>query len=347
MLYLRNTNQIQSLSDSRFGGVQRGTLSNITASVTSSCIDYEDSGFIDVNDIVGGRGPLYNYSLYDLSASVFVTQSTTVSSASIDDLSNSTYLLNISNLGIFAYTQSITISCPPPPDLEVEYLVVGGGSAGSGGAGGNGGGIVSGSLSIPWRTTLVNSVGIGGTSSGGVLVLTAGSSSISSSTLGLFGAGGATFNKSGGPGFFDQGLSGPETTQGGGAGAGANGNNGSEGQNGDGGDGLQWLNGIYYAGGGGGTNGPDLPANPGYPGLGGGGTAQIGTGPDGLTYQLDGYNGRGGGSAGSSGQGGSGVVIIRYSTGSVRPAFGGTTEISGGYVYHTFTGSADFTYAKQ
>ena len=342
MLYLRNTNQQQTLADSR-SGAQRGTLPNITASVTSSCVDYEDSGFIDVNDIVGGRGPLYNYSLYDLSASVFITQSTTVSSASIEDLSNSTYLLNINNLGLFAYTQSVLVNCPPPPDLEVEYLIVGGGSGGSVGAGGNGGGVVSGSLSIPWRTTLVNSVGNGGISS----VLLAGSSSISSSTLGLFGAGGATFNKSGGPGFFDQGLTGPEGTNGGGAGSSKNGNSGVEGQNGDGGTGSLWLNGLYYAGGGGGTGNPDLPSNPGFPGLGGGGTAQVGSGPDGLPYQLDGYNGRGGGSAGSSGQGGSGVVIIRYSTGSVRPGFGGTTEISGGYVYHTFTGSADFRYAKQ
>jgi len=301
-----------------------------------------------MSNITGGRGPVYQYSLYDVSASAFITQSTAVSSAIISDLSNSTYSLNISNEGVFAYTQSITISCPPPPNLEVDYIVVGGGSAGVGsGAGGNGGGIVSGSLSIPYRTTLTNTVGIGGTSSGGVIVLNAGSSSISSSTLGLFGAGGATSGKSGAPGLFDQGLSGPENTQGGGAGSSKNGNNGVSGQNGDGGTGSLWLDAKWYAGGGGGTNfGDPTPANPGYPGLGGGGTAQTGTGPDGLPYQLNGYNGRGGGAAGSGTSGGSGVVIIRYSTGSVRPAFGGTITEAGGYYYHTFTGSGDFRYAK-
>jgi len=167
MLYLRNTNQVQTLDK----GVGRGTLPNITASVTSSCVNYEGTGFISMSGITGGRGPEYNYSLYDVSASAFVTQSTAISSALISDLDNSTYLLNISNLGIFAYTQSVLVNCPTPPDLSVQYLVVGGGSAGVGsGAGGNGGGVVSGSLSIPWRTTLTNSVGNGGTSSNGVTV---------------------------------------------------------------------------------------------------------------------------------------------------------------------------------
>lgn len=346
MLYLRNTNQQQTI-EGNIRGIQRGSLPNVSASIISGCVNYEDTGFISMSGITGGRGPEYNYSIYDLSASVFITQSTAITSAVVGDLSNSSYLVTLSNLGVFAYTQSVTISCPAPPNLDVEYIVVGGGSAGRGsGIGGSGGGVVSGSLSIPYRTTLTNNVGSGGTSSGGTPVLTAGSSSISSSTLGFFGAGGADGGNSGGPQYFSEGISGPGLTQGGGAGSSKNGNNGASGQNGDGGTGSLWLDGKWYAGGGGGTGGTP-PANPGYPGLGGGGTAQTGTGPDGLTYQLNGYNGRGGGAAGTGTSGGSGVVIIRYSTGSVRPAYGGTITEAGGYYYHTFTGSATFRYDKQ
>lgn len=333
MLYLRNTNQQQTL-DGRLGGIGRGTLPNVTASIVSGCVNYEDTGFISMSGISGGRGPEYNYSVYDLSASVYVTQSTAVSSALVGDLANSTYLVSLSNLGVFEYTQSVLINCPAPPNLEVQYIVVGGGGAPTNPPvnGGCGGGVVSGSLSIPYRTTLTNIVGLGGTKSpytDGV------SSSISSSTLGFFGAGGATFNKSGGPGYFDAGLD-----NGGGAGSSKNGNNGLGG-NGDGGTGSLWLDGKWYAGGGGGQNASAAP------GLGGGGTQLTGFGPDGLPYQLNGYDGRGGGASFAGTSGGSGVVIIRYSTGSVKPAFGGTITEDGGYYYHTFTGSGDFRYAKQ
>lgn len=341
MLYLRNTNQVETIQGN-ISGVQRGTLGNVSASIISGCVNYEDTGFISMSGITGGRGPAYDYSIYDLSASVYITQSYTDSAANVGSLSNSTYLVNISNAGVFAYTQSVTISCPAPPNLSVDYIVVGGGTSGRGGdgtygIGGSGGGVVSGSLSIPYRTTLVNSIGLGGISGSN-----AGSSSISSSTLGFFGAGGASGGKSGGPQYFDEGLSGPGLSQGGGAGSSKDGNSGVLGQSGDGGTGSLWLDGKWYAGGGGGVGG----GNPGYPGLGGGGTAQTGFGPDGLPYQLNGYNGRGGGAAGTGGAGGSGVVIIRYSTGSVRPAFGGTITEAGGYYYHTFTGSGDFRYAK-
>lgn len=344
MLYLRNTNQQQTLQGT-IGGIQRGTLPTISASIISGCINYEDTGYISMSQIEGGRGPLYNYSIYDLSSSVYITQSLANTSAIVEDLSNSTYLVSLSNLGVFEYTQSVTISCPPPPNLDVQYIVVGGGSAGRGsGIGGSGGGIVSGSLSIPYRTTLTNTIGIGGTSSGGTIILTAGSSSISSSALGFFGAGGANASNSGGPQYFSEGTSGTgiPIPQGGGAGSSENGQDGAAGVAGNGGDGSLWLDGLYYAGGGGGTGGVA-----GLPGLGGGGTAQTpGVSPDGLPYQLDGYNGRGGGAAGTGTSGGSGVVIIRYSTGSVRPAYGGTITEAGGYIYHTFTGSADFRYAK-
>jgi hypothetical protein len=228
-------------------------------------------------------------------------------------------------------------NAPSAPGLSVEYLVVGGGGVGGNPVvnGGCGGGLISGSLVIPFTSTTSINVGSGGISN----PYTHGdSSSISSSTLGLFGAGGATTLKSGGPGYFDAGVD-----NGGGAGSSKDGNDGMGG-NGDGGTGSVWLNGFYYAGGGGGGYGSSAP------GLGGGGTALTGFGPDGLPYQLNGYNGRGGGASYYGTSGGSGVVIIRYSTGSLVPPYdntisGGTLLISGGYAYHTFTGSGQFTYS--
>ena len=129
MLYLGNTNQQQTI-EGNIRGIQRGSLPNVSASIISGCVNYEDTGFISMSGITGGRGPEYNYSIYDLSASVFITQSTAITSAVVGDLSNSSYLVTLSNLGVFAYTQSVTISCPAPPNLDVEYIVVGGGSAG-------------------------------------------------------------------------------------------------------------------------------------------------------------------------------------------------------------------------
>jgi hypothetical protein len=48
-------------------------------------------------------------------------------------------------------------------------------------------------------------------------------------------------------------------------------------------------------------------------------------------------------------KGGSGIVIIRYATASVVAPYdnaidGGSLSISGGYVYRTFTGSAQLNY---
>jgi hypothetical protein len=334
-------NRVETLGDGRFG-IQRGTLPNITASVTSSCINYEDTGFISMSGITGGRGPEYNYSLFDVSASAFITQSTAVSSALISNLVNSTYSLNISNDGIFAYTQSIVVACPPPPDLEVQYLVVAGGTGGTGpGTGGSAGGVISGSLTIPYRTTLTVNVGSGSTTNS---TSNSESSSISSSLLGFYGIQGAIFGGNSGNNF-SVGTSGPGIPQGEGGGAGSS-EDGQDavsvGVSGNGGDGSSWLNGKFYGGGGGGVGGVA-----GLPGLGGGGTAQTGFGPDGLPYQINGYNGTGGGGAGGNSKGGDGIVIIRYSTGSVREAFGGTTFQSGGYYYHEFgTGSGEFRYAK-
>jgi hypothetical protein len=337
-----SANRIEALGDNRFGGTQRGTLSNITASVTSSCVNFEDTGFISMSGITGGRGPAYNYSLFDVSASAFITQSTAISSAIISNLSNSTYSLNISNEGVFAYTQSIIVSCPPPPPLSIEYLVVGGGGRTAiTGFGGGAGGFLSSSFSASYNSIFNIVVGLGaptGSSQGGT-------SSISSSTL-FVSASGGDEGDSGGPTLKIGGLGGPPPIgKGGGAGAGANGINGVDGSSGNGGNGLLWLDGNYYAGGGGGGANATVPANNGDGGLGGGGRGE----PGGCTICLSGSNGvdgTGGGAGGGNFKGGNGIVIIRYSTGSVRPAYGGTVTEQGGYIYHTFTGSGEFRYAK-
>jgi hypothetical protein len=236
---------------------------------------------------------------------------------------------------------------PSPPALTFDYLIVGGGASGRGtsNAGGSAGGVVSGSSgTISFNTSISIQVGLGGVTGS----FNGASSSMSGSSFPFTGAGGATGN-SGQPTEFSQGVDGPGTLplpQGGGAGSSQNGQDGVLGVSGNGGNGSVWVNGLYYAGGGGGNGGGVA----GLPGLGGGGTAQTGFGPDGQPYQLNGVNGLGGGAASTGTSGGSGVVIIRFSTGSISPPYdnaiyGGELTISGGYYYHTFTGSGQLTYS--
>jgi hypothetical protein len=82
-----------------------------------------------------------------------------------------------------------------------------------------------------------------------------------------------------------------------------------------GGNGKQWLDGTYYCGGGASENGP------------GGG---LGAAPN-----------AGGGGNFNVGPSGPGLVKIRYA--GVPKATGGTIQESGGYTYHSFTGSATDT----
>ena len=99
-----------------------------------------------------------------------------------------------------------------------------------------------------------------------------------------------------------------------------------------------------YGGGGGGYGTYFLP-NTGTGGAGGQGGG--GRGQDYQNNPANGVNtlGGGGGGAYSTGSnGGSGIVKMRYISGSVNGATGGTISVSGSYVYHTFTGSGQFTY---
>lgn len=129
---------------------------------------------------------------------------------------------------------------------------------------------------------------------------------------------------------------------GGGGGAGADGGDGTASRGGDGGNGLEFsISGTptYYSGGGSGDVigwGDPSASNPGTPGLGGGGTGKAWA-PGGTAGAP---NTGGGGGGGASG--GSGIVIIRYPTGSIN-ASGGTVTTFGEYTIHTFLSSGTFT----
>jgi hypothetical protein len=144
----------------------------------------------------------------------------------------------------------------------------------------------------------------------------------------------------------------------GGGGGGAGGVGGTPTDNitaGSGGPGYTWLNGETYAGGGGGgTWYGGNSYNAGAGGAGGGGRGSYADNSAVATYgPRPGTANTGGGGGGSGAQGGgggnraayvtggSGVVILRY-LGSQRGT-GGTVTTSGGYTYHTFTGSGTFS----
>jgi hypothetical protein len=107
----------------------------------------------------------------------------------------------------------------------------------------------------------------------------------------------------------------------------------------------QNVGGVYYfAGGGGGAGDGRNASYGGAGGYGGGGAGGWGGAPGNGTTNTGGGGGGGTGSSygpQTSGAGGSGIVIIRYQ-GSQKGS-GGTVTTSGGYTYHTFTGSGTFT----
>lgn len=158
-------------------------------------------------------------------------------------------------------------------------------------------------------------------------------------------------------------LTAPEPTNGwsggGGGGASVTGSSvyfltGSSWQGGAGGAGKQWLDGNYYAGGGGGgtraESGQGAFINVAFGGIGGGGNGQKMEGVTILNNATSGTPNTGGGGGGRSftftGQrstsGGSGIVKIRYLSGSINATGGTITNVSG-YTYHTFLSSSVFT----
>jgi hypothetical protein len=264
----------------------------------------------------------------------------------------------------------------------IEYLVVAGGGAGGEGGGG-GGGFVSGSGFMVSGTSYTATVGGGGAGQnfGSYGSLTAGQNSslvIANQTItalgggiggwssggssGGCGGGGRRDGAQGYGGTYGQGMGGGGGTFanagfGGAAGGGGAGGSGGQGGNtnyptggattevaGAGGPGLAWYNGNTYSGGGGGGVENLSTTGQSRGGAGGGGSGNKG---DTAAPTSGGTNtGGGGGGLGSntsytSGSGGSGVVVIRYA-GSQRGT-GGTVTSAGGYTYHTFNTTANYT----
>lgn len=241
---------------------------------------------------------------------------------------------------------------------SVDYLIVAGGGGGdasrvdAGGAGA--GGYVSGTTSMNPGTVYTCTVGGGGTGGfqGGYGAGTNGSNS-SISGLGLTtaigggrsyatgGSGGAQASGTAGQG--NAGGSDNTWAGGGGGGAGAAGSSaGNKSPTGYGGNGSTWSDGVTYAGGGGGGNYVNGYAVPGGTGGGGYGGPRASGG--------NGTNGLGGGGGGGAapyaygyygGNGGSGIVIIRYA--GAQRGSGGTVTSAGGYTYHTFTSTGNYT----
>ena len=256
----------------------------------------------------------------------------------------------------------------------IDYLIVAGGGGGGhdvGGGGGAGGVVGTFNASITPGTSYTVTVGGGGAgSSVGSSVASAAPSGTNSSfynTTAIGGGGGGNYpsgagaaggsgggggttigtGQPGGAGTSGQGNPGGAGTGSGsdggyGVGGGGGGAGGTGGNGGSGGSGTSnystWASATstgvsgYYAGGG--ATAGDNGGNAGTPGVGGGGaTLQAGTPNTG--------GGGGGSGSGVGAAGGSGIVIIRYQS-PYQKASGGTITASGGYYYHTFTGSGTF-----
>jgi hypothetical protein len=260
-------------------------------------------------------------------------------------------------------TTTTTTTAPISSSYQVEYLIVAGGGAGgpatatglTGTGGGGAGGFISSSLFVTASTAYPVVVGTGGTgiepnnlignngSGSSVFGFSAlggggGASQSGDAANGGSGGGGAS-RGSGNPvrlagsGSGTQGFNGgvalQATNGAGGGGGGALTAGSTPGTNtfGGGGDGKLWLDGTLYAKGGD-TMGSGTTTQAAV-----NGTANTGNGGGGIKTNT---------TTTAGGNGGSGIVAIRYVSGSAS-ATGGTIVNSGGYTYHYFTGSGTFT----
>jgi hypothetical protein len=248
-----------------------------------------------------------------------------------------------------------------PASVAIEGLIVAGGGGGAGGtgamgSGGGGGGalpfsnvaIVAGAYNV-----VVGGGGVGGDAPGnganssfdGMVAIGGGAGGLSSPSPpvkngqpGGSGGGGSS-GGFGGAGTAGQGFAGGNgdsqaaSGAGGGGGAGQAGSPGNGPVGGAGGNGILWS-GAWFAGGGGGN---------GQFGYGNGGSGGGGRGGAGGNPGVAGQPNSGGGGGGGTGyNGGSGIVYIRYVTGTLQ-ATGGSIASGGGYTVHTFFGSGTFT----
>lgn len=233
--------------------------------------------------------------------------------------------------------------------LDIEYLILGSGSSGNGGVdsvnyghGGAGGTIETGTTTVQVDSYSI----VVGASVAGTLQASSNAGN-SSSFNGITATGGNSRTNTGNTGASNadfSGGTGTGTQGGGGAGSGANGSgiNGGSGTSSS-------ITGSAVTYGGGGSGGGSSTAG----GSGGGGA---GSGSSGGSVGGNGTNGLGGGggggtSTGGGGSSGSGIVILRYLTGTAV-ATGGTITTSGSYTIHSFTSNGTFevthigTYSK-
>jgi len=284
---------------------------------------------------------------------------TSTSTTTLPSTTTTTTILPTTTTTTIAGSTTTTTTCGV---LAIDYLVVaGGGGSGADVAGGGGaGGFKSGSTSI-LPSSINITIGNGGaaqtngqntsaigtyfsiTSTGGGA---GGTNTGLGSNGGSGGGAGGTAAVAGGLGVIGEGKNGGSGSNfngaGGGGGALTNGVPGGGGgiTGGTGGSGSLWLDGLRYAGGGGGGG---IDANAG--GLGGpGGGGNGGNSFNSPTGSAGTPNTGGGGGGDFSGKaGGSGIVKFRYLGTPV--ASGGTITQSGGYTYHSFTGSGTFVYS--
>jgi hypothetical protein len=263
---------------------------------------------------------------------------------------------------------------------SVQALVVAGGGGGGtslcGGGGGGGGVLYSSAVNVSVQAYSITVGTGGGPNTNGnnsvFATLTAvgggaggGQGAWNTGEVGHNGGSGGggecdySYAKAGGSGTAGQGNSGgnglnysyPAYRSGGGGGAGAAGGNASTGGPGAGGAGAAYSisgSSVYYGGGGGGAAYSETTTNCGYGagGNGGGGNGESRTTAGVQTNATSGSANTGGGGGGNTDgtqtSGGSGIVIIRYVTGTVT-ATGGTVTTVGSDTVHTFTSSGTFT----
>ncbi|MBY0558556.1 glycine-rich domain-containing protein [Hyphomicrobium sp.] len=325
-----NTTEIKYPSGSRAdysfgsGGLINGVTSTAANGATSSIasfIDYAPNG--KISSIVYPSGIITSYT-YDAA--------------------------NLYRLSRLLTATSSTVQIQVPVSKPVYDLAVGGGGGGASsnspfaGRGGGGGGQVASSTNYVSPQAYAITAGAGGAGGTGGNDGAAGSSSSFATSTARGGAqgtssGGASGNSNAGG---SQSGTSPYLT--GGGGNGGTGSNGGTNNGGNGGSGtLSSLSGssTAYAGGGGGgcsASGSCTASGLGQAGGGNGGSI----GGNATANSGSGGGGGSGGGIASGGNGGSGIVIIRYPTGSVV-ATGGTISTTTSDTIHTFTSSGTFT----
>ena len=312
---------------------------NQTASISSSYIPYynANSSSLYISKLTIGIAELTSSKQLWISASNLPNGTVTTLTSSF-----------VAETNIPNYTVSASVEEYYLPIIPIEYLIVGGGGGAAKGfinsgdastvgvgaryTGGGAGGLLSGSLPLSASASYPVVVGTGAAPT---------YSGSQSSFLGqiAYGGGYGGYNTGGSVDPVIEVLGGTGGSGGGQSGSGIFGQGNSTsyaqwiggGAGNSAGSSSMWLDGKTYAGGGGWVGRPfngvvyalTSSINPNTGSYGYGGTSVFGdTSPN-------------------AGYGANGIVILRYS-GSAALATGGEINVSGSYVYHTFTSSADF-----